>query len=120
MKRDTELIRKILIALEDHEEPLFGGHLEIEGYSTEEINFHLMLLDEAGLIEAIDASTFSGPSYIPQRLTWDGFEFLEAVKNETVWKETKKRMSQLGGFVFELAKPLAIEIAKQYLLPGQN
>jgi hypothetical protein len=118
MKRDMDLIRKILITLEADPQPYFSRTLEIEGYTNEEINFHLMLLNEVGLIEGTDMSAGSEPLFFPERLTWSGFEFLESVKNETVWNEIKKRMSKLGGFVFELAKPLAIEIAKQYLTPG--
>jgi hypothetical protein len=42
--------------------------------------------------------------WIPERLTWKGYEFLEASRNSVAWNNTKEIMAKGGGFVFEAAK----------------
>jgi hypothetical protein len=117
MKRDMDLIRKVLFEMEKW--PLSGGgsDLEIQGYSGEEVTYHIMLLVEAGLIKALDASSRSGPAFIPVRLTWQGHEFLDAARDDTRWNKAKDAMNKAGGFVFEVGKALLIELMKQQLLP---
>ena len=93
MKRDMDLIRKILFEVE--KAPYSGPDwidLEIEGHSRGEISYQVLLLWEAGLIEGVDASG-RGSDYRPIRLTWDGHEFLEAVKDDTRWAKVKNAMA---------------------------
>lgn len=64
-----EIVRKILLALEDKEDftdPLIP---EIPGVSTNEIYYHIKILSEAGLIEAKDWSTADGPEWVATSLT---------------------------------------------------
>ena len=53
-----------------------------------------MLLDEAGLIEAIDLSSRNGPAWLPQRLTWAGHEFIEASRDESRWHKALNLMKE--------------------------
>lgn len=52
MKRDMDLVRKILLALEAHPEPWDWFELKIDGHSGVEVSYHLKLISQAGLIEA--------------------------------------------------------------------
>ncbi len=54
MKRDMDLCRKILLALE--EPPLTTGwvNLKIDNFIEDTISFHVMLLSQAGLIQAVN------------------------------------------------------------------
>jgi DNA-binding transcriptional ArsR family regulator len=114
MKRDMDLVRKILFEIE--RQPFTRGKitLEIEGYSHEEISYHVLLLSEADLIEA-DVSARASAEYKPIRLTWQGHEFLEAVRDEARWNKLKDMMGKVGGFVYEIAKPLAIDLLKDQI-----
>ena len=78
MKRDLDLIRHILLEIE--KEPYTGDilQLDIEGYTPEQINYHILLLADAGLIEVMEASYLGRRAFAPIRLTWEGHEFLEA------------------------------------------
>ncbi len=118
MKRDMDLIRKILFEIEQRP-PLKGRFVpvELEGYTEDVINYHVMLLDEAGLIKAQNLTSHSGGLYVPVRLTWQGHEFLDAARDDTRWNKTKDTMTKAGGFVFEVGKALLIELMKQQLLP---
>ena len=51
MKRNMELVRKILFALEERTSTV-GGSLMVEGHSREEVAYHCNLLFDAGLVRA--------------------------------------------------------------------
>lgn len=89
MKRDKALIEKILRAIEASPrgmQPQDWKQFEGQGYASETLNFHLELLWEAKFIKGIAAeSTANEPAAIdwtqPIRLTWQGFEFLDAIES---------------------------------------
>lgn len=83
MKRNMDLIRLILLEIEKG--PYDGSWLDIniDGYTDNDISYHVILLAEAGLIEAQDNSTLDGLSWQPKRLTWQGHEFLDASRDES-------------------------------------
>lgn len=115
MKRDMELARSILIEIE--KAPTFSSSIKLnfEGFTDELVSYHIMLLNEAGLIIATDLSSSHDLNWFPERLTWQGHEFLEASRNTTAWNRTKEIMAKSGGFVFEIAKTVLIEIIKNQL-----
>ena len=50
-------------------------------------------------------------------LTMKGHDFLDATRNETVWKKVKETVSAKGGGIpFAVLQSLAIETAKQIFL----
>ena len=67
---------------------------------------------EAGLIEAKNTTTMQNFSWRPTGLTWQGHEFLDAVRNDTVWRKTTALIKEKGGSVpFEVIKALAVKVA---------
>ncbi len=54
MKRDMDLVRQILLSLEEVTSVDRPVDLKFNNYSSEEISYHVMLLDEADLIDAIE------------------------------------------------------------------
>jgi hypothetical protein len=118
MKRDMDLARNILLALEEHEHGYAPRTLVIEGYTDEQIGYHAHLLHEAGLIDASDDSTRGSPSpqAIPLRLTWEGHEFLDAARSDTIWNQAKQKVAKTTGTVsFQVLIALLIELGKQKL-----
>ena len=112
MKRDMDLARQIMLELE---ETPYGGDLlsiNIDGRNDAEITYHVMLLAEAGLIEARNLSAYDGIRWTPTRLTWQGHDFLDAAKNETIWQKAKKYVQDKGGAVtFEVLKAVLAQTA---------
>ena len=88
MKRDMALVREILLKVEAL--PFHGRFhdVEIKGHSDEDINYHIMLLDEAGFIEAEDLTNTSGVCWKPKRLTYHGHESLDAARSDTAESES--------------------------------
>ena len=98
MKRDMELIRKILFAIEERYEDTALYNLQIDGYSMAEVAFHCKLLHEAGFVS--DYGAQYGDDRICMfgvgALTWDGCEFLDKIRQDTVWNKTKDTIIQKG------------------------
>ncbi len=117
MTRDMDLNRRLLQEIEAA--PFDGGavSLDLPEVPKAVVQYHLLLLAEAGLIEALDASTMGGPRYIPKRLTWSGHEFLEASRNENIWKNAKATvLARTGGLGFEVLLAVLKEGAKRAVL----
>ncbi|OQA32204.1 MAG: hypothetical protein BWY57_02141 [Betaproteobacteria bacterium ADurb.Bin341] len=105
MKRDMDLVRRIILATT---ELPYGETLnELEGVSQEEFAMHAIWLQEAGLIDAI-AQAGSGSSAkfaIISRLTWDGCEFADAIASDTLWNKAKENVFKPGiSFTFDILK----------------
>ena len=118
MKRNLDLVRKILLAIEKDEDAIGQGwiNLRIDGHSQKEISYHVELLNEAGLIEATDLSSSINYRWCPVRLTWYGHEFLDSARDEDVWKQAKDKLAKkTKNFSFELLKTILIELTKESL-----
>lgn len=98
MKRDWDLIRRILLQLEGKQST--NDVLkpeEVEGHSEEEVCYHIRLLHEAGLVGMIDkAHTRKTYACFATRLTWDGHEFLDQARSDTVWKRAQSFLKEKG------------------------
>ena len=105
MKRDLDLIRKILLALESQEHGFFQEPLVIDGHSEEQIGYHVHLLGEAGLLKVGDHTHLQSlsPEAFPVSITWAGHEFIDAAKDESVWAKAKaKVLKPAGGVAFDV------------------
>jgi Hypothetical protein (DUF2513) len=98
MKRDMELIRELMLAIESRDGSN-DSYLEIDGYDRSQIDYHLGLLLEANLIIPENTRNFGSRSPIPmiKRLSWEGHEFLDNARNESVWKAAMKTIGDKGG-----------------------
>lgn len=99
MKRDMDLIREILLQVEARPTAQSIDLVELPGRNQEEISYHVKLLADAGYIDAYDLRTLGpgGFKYAPSSLTNEGHDFLDAARNNTVWKRAKEKLSEIGG-----------------------
>jgi hypothetical protein len=118
MKRDMDLIRQILLKVEEHPPNYDTVALSFPGVDDATIGEHVHLLVEARLIDAIDCRTMENFfDWKPLRLTWDGHEFLGAACNETVWNKVTSVIREHGlGFTLELLKTALIEATKKVIV----
>ena len=122
MKRDMNLIRDLLLAVEGYtdEEGTPGeevvASLTKDGAYTEfQVNYHADLLREAGLILASEMSSAGSDTsvFIFDRLTWEGYEFLDNARDDTRWNQVKRLAEQkTGALSFEVVKSLLVQLAK--------
>lgn len=111
MKRDMDLVREILLAVEGGTLS-FGDESEPDrfGHPRTVVLEHLHLMKQAGLVEVM-GELLSGEVDL-RGLTWDGHDFLDTVRDPEVWKRTKEGASKMGGWTFGLIKDLATAYLK--------
>jgi hypothetical protein len=110
MKRDMDLIRKIAFAIEDSSSAIDSNSLAIDGFTQEQIAYHCELMNESGLLHAIDVSHLQSKfaEFQINRLTAKGHDFTDAARSDTIWKKaTTKIASTVGG--------VTIDVLIQYL-----
>lgn len=118
MERDLDLIRAILLELEKSPFRAGWAELEIEGYTPEQIAYHVLILAEGGFIEAEQVTTHDDPwpDVRPVRLTWQGHDFLDAVRNQTIWNKVKERLaSETLTVPIAIVKAIATELINKHL-----
>lgn len=110
MKRDMEIVRKILIATEALP---YGENLQsLEGVDENEFIVHVLWLKEAGLINAIGAAgTGSMAKYaIVSGLTWAGTEFVAALQDDSLWSKAKEKFMKPGiSFTLDIVKAWLVD-----------
>ena len=108
MKRDMELVRKILFELEDTVGNVAEYNLKIDGYSMDQVAYHCALLFEGGYIHDYKGQYGSGELYAfgVGRLTWEGHDLLDKIRSDTVWNRTKDTIINRG-------LPMVIDVIKE-------
>lgn len=110
MKRDMDLIRRILLTAEAL--PYGEDFQSLEGVSEEQFVTHALWLKEAGLVNAVGmAGSGSAARYaIVSGLTWDGTEFVSAMADDSLWEKAKEKFMKPGiSFTLEIVKAWLID-----------
>ena len=113
-----DLVRQILIAAEAGEDGYVSGNPTIEGYTEDQVGYHVHLMEQAGLVEAANVSAMgsSSPSALLLSIKWKGHDFLDAAKSSTVWAQAKEKAKSVGGsLTFDLMKELLVATARNQL-----
>lgn len=134
MQRNWDVIRAMLNAIEAHPrfhpsapfEPsslttVFDGQLSVEVTS-----YHLTLLNEAGLLHTVRRDHSNSVRTLNGHfqwgvgdvlgLSWEGHEFLDTIRDDTVWSRTKAKLIQGGAaFTYDLIKSVAVSFVRSHL-----
>ena len=119
MRRDMDLIRELMLALEAmeirpgsvwHIDP-YEGEMAIEGYTAEEIDGHLALLSRSGYLISGDSGAMRGILF--KGFEWAGHDFLDSVRDPEIWQATKQTAEKVKGFSFDLLVALAKGVIKK-------
>jgi len=116
MKRDMDLIRAILLAVESDPHGI-APKIEIPDYTEEQIGYHAFLLGEAGLAEVRDVTSYSGKSPEAQvtRLTWAGHEFLDSARDNHIWNQAKDIIGKVGSASMQIWIAVLTQLAQKKL-----
>ena len=124
MKRNMDLVRAILLKVEEHPLPTVEGYLEVDGYEEGPIHHHIDLLQQAGFVQAFcakDANTEYGFLMEDVSLTWRGHEFLGTIRDPEIWQKTKAGAAKAGTWslsvMADLAKGLVLQKMADLGLP---
>ncbi len=102
-----DLVRVILLKIEEEHAGVGLANLEVEGYDRATIAYHCQLLEEAGLVSSsivryADDFVFF---FSVGGLTWEGADYLDKVRDDSVWAKTKNLAAEKG-------VPLVVETVK--------
>jgi hypothetical protein len=117
MKRDMEIIRRLMLAVED-DAFMLGQIVMFEGVDARTCGLHVAMLMEAGLVEGRlyrnDTTGIYGASI--ERLTNAGHDFCAGLRDETIWKKVREHVIRPGtGFVLSLvAEYVRTEVRRWY------
>lgn len=118
MKRDMNLIRAIVVGLNERDDDTQSVMPIVEriyGSAPSEVvfHYHLALLLDAGFIEGSRTVTSSGMFVLFSRLTWAGHEFADMAASETGWaKVVGAAQEKSAKLSFEFVKAGLAEVAK--------
>lgn len=86
MKRDMDLIRRMVLAVRDSNTAIDESHFS--DVPCDVFIEHTRLLVEANLI---DAKVYSGGAIL-LRLTWNGQDFASSVSDDSIWKNASEKV----------------------------
>jgi Hypothetical protein (DUF2513) len=122
MKRNDDLIRTLMLLLEDANDYV-NDKVVVEGYARDEVAYHLALIVKTGFAEGPQPrySSEGGDPTIPSvvvitRLSPVGHDFIATLRDDTVWTKVKERLAKVGGSAsLEIIGQLGASISKQLL-----
>ena len=116
MERDPHLVRALLLHFEAKPDDQPERHPQISSYTAIEVGYHLILMNEAGLIRCESETTSTGRviRVLPFSLTWKGHEFLDAARNDRLWRKALTISGKkLGSISFEMLQTLLVKLAEK-------
>ncbi len=121
MKRDMDLVRDLLFELEGHDDLIGMQTPEPPNRTPQEVAYHLGLLAEAGLIEAVAIRNMYGPGWAPTSITWAGHEFIDSARSNENWQKAKSLAKVKGGaLTFEAIRTALSEMTKRAIVYAIN
>lgn len=119
MKRDLELIRAILLKLEQTDYvdgqllglKNFGNEPYVEGWSADEIAYNYQLMIEGGLVIS-RAPQISSSQLFFNSISWSGHDFLDTVRDPEIWRKTKSVIEKTGSASFDIVKDVATSLVE--------
>ena len=114
MKRDLDLVRQLLLQIEGLPA---GPPAQYRASEIEDpvLLAHFELVIASGLVNGkISRSQSSRGDVISiSGLTWEGHEWIEMVRSQSIWNETKSMLLDSGGaLTYELTKTAATRILR--------
>lgn len=117
MRRDMDLVRDLLLRAEalPPGRSLWAKDAAVDADDLARVAEHMLLLEEARLADT-NLLRYQEHNIVAdgsiQRLTWEGHEFLAAVREDTVWARVKAKAASAP---FALLVPLATALLKEHL-----
>ncbi|MGL5115198.1 MAG: DUF2513 domain-containing protein [Beijerinckiaceae bacterium] len=117
MKRNMDLIRVVLLKVEERCLPEKYERFvqkDFDEFDWSEVKSHFELMDKKGFFCGI-YKEITGETLGVNGLSWEGFEFLETIRDADTWSKTKKAFIAVGNASMPLVVQVATAYAKQKL-----
>lgn len=95
MKRDMDLIRDILLQIEKQDINMSQYEpIAVEGHTPMEVMQHVKLMEQRGLVK--DCLYDFACNTCVRTITWEGYDYLELIRQDTIWSKIKKTIAEKG------------------------
>lgn len=123
MKLNFDCVRDLMLAAEDipyNENPTmiyFLKNPRLSQYSPDDIYYSMEKIVEAGFVELRRVKTLNGPfDGIFIGITWEGHQFLDSIRSDTVWDKAKEKVkTTVGSTSLQVLSSVAISVASKFL-----
>lgn len=108
-----DCVRKTLLYLENNlmlDSFISTQDMTIDNYSKEDIVYTIKMLKNAGYINAQFCGYDDQQIYYVSSLTWNGHQFLDNIRDNTVWKKTKSILSKFTSVSLEITSQVASQV----------
>ena len=97
MRLDPKLVREILLTVEEYLPFREKELVWPEGYSEEELDYHLAILIDDSLVKGNYSRALAGNFYVlVEHLTPQGHKYLDAIRNEGIFKRVQAKVVDSG------------------------
>ena len=121
MKRDLDLIRQIMLTLEEKME--YGKNfksaqlievMQDKTLSAEKLAYHIGLLVESDFIRAKEHKYYGAEptDYLMNTITSQGQDFIDTIRQDTTWNKIKEKAYEIGGYSLPLLADIGFGILK--------
>ena len=118
MKLIHDCVRDVMLFLEDnltYEEYLYTKKIKLNKYKTDDILYTLDKLSEAGFITTT-GKTMDDDNFYVTSITYNGHQFLDNIRDNTIWKKSLKKVSNfVGSASIEIISSVASSLIKSQL-----
>lgn len=122
MKLDRDCVRDFLLTLEslDHSQKLTSDNYKsfplLSSYDPEVILYTAERLEEAGFINIRFMPVLGGDKpFSATSITWYGHQFLDNIRDDGIWKETKNITSKVASVSLGILSDVAASVMKKTL-----
>lgn len=123
MKRDMDLVRSILLSVEEHHQrgKLARQPTSLEGHDKYALEYHRdLLVDEGYLAADVHGSGVHGASaarlIVVTGLTWKGHDLLDLLREEKTWTAAITENPKLRNMPLDVISKVLAEVATRFAL----
>ncbi len=120
MKLNYDCVREVLLYIEEnlqYGQILYSSDIELENYEYEDVQYTIDLLADSAYIKANKLQVLGPtlPSFHIYSLTMQGHELLDNIRDNSVWKKIKKKVSGLASVSLPIINSVGSAIIKEIL-----
>lgn len=121
MKLNHDCVRDLLLYIEEHssyDTKIDVNKLKFKNYSNSDLIYTADKLFEANYLNCIKSNQFnnSSPSIIIKSITYDGHQFLDNIRDDGVWKNTKSILSKFTSTSLGIISDISSQIISNIIL----
>lgn len=114
MKLDQDCVRDLLLYFEESLElnsSIDILKINLKKYESETIIYTALKLTEAEYINAVPKYASNGLYFFPvSSITWNGHKFLDTIRDNEVWSETKSIASKFSSVSLNMIENIATQV----------